>query len=97
MGQPAGAMVRRLVNSDPTLLVYDGHMIDDTLRRTRVAPDEVLSAVRGHEVMPLEEVGAVVLEPDGSRSVLTRARHAGECSALRDVQGVDGRTGMECA
>lgn len=49
--------------------------------------------------MQLEEVSAVVLEPDGSLSVLTGSQRPGAVSALRDVQGLDGRgaTGTERA
>lgn len=82
---------RRLVKSDPTLLVYDGHLIDDALRRSRVGHDEILSAVRGSGIMQLEDVRAVVLEPDGSLSVLTGGRLGGERTTLRDVQGLTGR------
>jgi len=80
---------RRLVKSDPTLLVQDGRLLGPALRRTRVARDEILSAVRGHGFARLEEVAAVVLEADGSLSVVTGARPARGASALRDVPGLD--------
>ena len=79
---------RRLVKSAPTLLLYEGRILEDAVRRTRVARDEILSAVRGSGVLRLEDVGAVVLEPDGSLSVLRGTRDAGAGSTLRDVQGL---------
>lgn len=81
---------RRLVKSDPTLLVYRGSMLEEAMRRSRVGPDEVLSAVRGAGVRRLGEVAAVVLEPDGSFSVVTGEPLAAADTSLRDVEGAGG-------
>ena len=78
---------RRLIKSDPTLLVYRGAMLEDAMRRSRVGPDEVLSAVRSAGVTRLGEVAAVVLEPDGSFSVVTGEHLAVGDTSLRDVEG----------
>ena len=81
------AWFRRLVKSEPTLLVYRGRFLGDAMRGSRVARDEILSAVRGAGIMRLADVGAVVLEPDGTLSVVTGAEPEGEASTLRDVAG----------
>lgn len=62
--------MERLVKSSPTLLVYRGKLQHDTLRRERVTEVEVRSALRAHGVANLEDVGALVLETDGSFSLL---------------------------
>ncbi len=85
---------RRLVKSDPTLLVYRGAMLRDAMRRSRVGTDEVLSAVRGAGLSRLGDVGAVILEPDGSFSVIGGDGLAAEDTSLQDVQGA-GRGGLE--
>lgn len=85
--------VRRLVKAEPTLLAYHGRMLDDALDRQRVTHDEVLQAVRSRGVLSLEQVAAVVLETDGSFSVLQRAPHAGE-SALGELGRNDGPARM---
>jgi len=64
--------VRELVASEPTLLACDGELLPAALRKTRVSPDEVLAAVRAAGFGRLAEVGAVVLETDGSCSVVER-------------------------
>jgi uncharacterized membrane protein YcaP (DUF421 family) len=46
---------------------------DLALRRERVTEAEVRAAVRGHWIADLDGVEAVVLETDGSVSVLPRA------------------------
>lgn len=62
---------RRLIKADPTLLLYEGRMLEAVLRRERVSPEEVLAAVRTEGQAALEDVRAVVLETDGTFSVIT--------------------------
>ncbi len=64
--------VRRLVKSEPTLLYRDGYL-EPAMRRERVTRDEVLQAARSQGHASLDGVAAVVLETDGSLSVLTSA------------------------
>ena len=59
-----------LVTASPALLFHGGQFLDDKLLAERVTRDEVLSAVRGAGVTDLSDVSAVVLEPDGSLTVL---------------------------
>lgn len=63
--------VGRAVKADPTLVFFEGRMIDAALTAQRVTPDEVLAAIRGAGHASPEAVTAVVLETDGSFSVLT--------------------------
>ena len=58
------------VTASPALLFHAGQFLDDKLRAERVTRDEVLKAVRGAGVTDLSEVSAVVLEPDGTLTVL---------------------------
>ena len=78
--------VRSAVKSEPTLLVRDGMLLHEALRRQRVTGDEVLAALRDSGVSRVEDVGAVVLETDGSFTVLT-GKDAGHGSTLQSVAG----------
>ena len=60
-----------LVTASPALLFHAGAFLDDKLKAERVTREEVLSAVRAAGVKDLGEVSAVVLEPDGSLTVLS--------------------------
>lgn len=75
---------RRLVRSEPRLLVEDGRYIMPALHRERVTENEVDEAIRKQGVGRVEEVAAVVLETDGSFSVIRRDG-GGELTALRAV------------
>lgn len=60
------------VRSEPRLLVLNGAFLDDALLAERVTRNEVLSAIRGQGISHVEEVGAVVMETDGSLHVMKR-------------------------
>ena len=81
--------VRRAVRAEPALLLHRGQMLPDALRGQRVTEGEVLASVRGAGVARLDDVEAVVLETDGSISVVRRPDH-GPATSLRDVPGNEG-------
>jgi len=63
--------IMRLVRADPSLVYSRGAFMEDAMMRARVTRSDVLSAVRSAGHGSTAEVDAVVLEPDGSFSVLT--------------------------
>lgn len=75
---------RSLIQEQPTLLLYDGRMIEEALLDQRVSQAEVLAAIRQQGVSSVESVGAVVLESDGSFSVIPSLE--GSRSALAGVE-----------
>ena len=60
------------VKAAPRLLVLDGVILDEALSDERVTRDEVMAKLRGQGIARLSEVGAVILENDGTFSVLHR-------------------------
>jgi uncharacterized membrane protein YcaP (DUF421 family) len=77
-------LVRRWTKSRPRLLLRHGRIDERALKDERVTRGEVLAAVRGSGIGDLERVDAVVLETDGSVSVIA---DTGAASALADVDG----------
>lgn len=65
------AWVRRTVTGEPALLFYRGRFLGDALRVARVTEDEVRAAARSQGLAALDGIEAVVLETDGSFSVIT--------------------------
>lgn len=59
-----------LIKAEPTLLVHEGRILEDALRRQRVTREEIEAAVRlaGHP--DIGAVRTVVLETDASLSVV---------------------------
>lgn len=86
------APLRRLVRSEPRLLVANGQFLERDLARERITLDDVDAAIRKQGIGRIEEVAAVVLETDGSFSVI-RDDGDGTLTALRSVNCGAGLTG----
>ncbi len=65
-------MFRRLVRSEPVLLVENGTLLHKAMKDERVTVSEIEEAIRKDGVGRLDKVAALVLETDGSFSVLQR-------------------------
>lgn len=76
--------VRTGVTARPTYVVKDGVVLEDALREQRVTDTEIHQAVRGAGRGDVEDVAAVVLETDGTMSVIA-FEQLGHGSALADV------------
>jgi uncharacterized membrane protein YcaP (DUF421 family) len=77
---------RRILKSEPQLFFYEGRFLDAAMRRARLSHDELLAAARSSGQGDLASVRAIVLETDGSLSVLPAGEGTVESSALRDVR-----------
>ena len=79
--------VSRLVKAEPALLYHQGSFLRAAMRRERVVEAEIRAAVRSQGIAVMAEAEAVVLETDGSFTVL---KPPGDKSptALCDVEGV---------
>ena len=75
--------VASLVKASPTMVAYRGRVLDDAMRRERLTKAELYAAVRNAGLQRWEQADAIVLESDGSLSVLHG--DADELSALQDV------------
>ena len=75
------------VKSEPTLLLHRGRFLHAAMRAQRVTEAEVLAALRGSGAPDPRQAAAVVLETDGSLSVV---RDAGETGAVGSLAGVRG-------
>ena len=64
--------VRRMITGEPSLLLFRGQFLQSALRRTRLTEEEIRAAVRAQGLPAIEQVEAVVLETDGSLSVIGR-------------------------
>ena len=73
------------VRSAPCLLVEDGRYREEVMKRERVTDSEIDAAIRKHGLGRIEDAAAVVLETDGSLSVI-QGSGDGELTALRSVR-----------
>lgn len=66
-------LFRRLLRSEPRLLVENGAYRHAAMREERITTGEIDAVVRSAGIGRIEDVGAVVLETDGSLSVIKAA------------------------
>ncbi len=77
-----------ILKSEPRALLSDGIFDAQALRAERVTEDEIRSAVRGSGIGDLRDVAAVVLETNGTFSVISVAA-AGDRSALPGISTLE--------
>jgi len=82
------SLIQKLIKAEPALLLYNGKIREDVMKRERVAEGEVLAALRASGAGAIEDADAVVLETDGSFSVITDLSQS-SASALKDVREFD--------
>lgn len=81
--------VSHLVKSTPRLLFHRGKFLEEAMKQERINKEEILQAVRSRGFLSLERVGAVVLETDGSISVMQSSDQSEFPSALSNVRCID--------
>jgi len=77
---------RSVVTSQPTVVLRHGRPDHVALREQRLTEGELRQAVRSTGLGGLDQVAAVVLESDGTLSVIPTSR-IGDGSALADLHG----------
>lgn len=61
---------QHIIKAEPTLLVREGQLLPDAMKRQRVTREEIEAALRQSGQKRLEDVHAVILETDGTLAVI---------------------------
>ena len=72
-----------LIKAEPTLLLSYGEYCTAALKSQRVTKSEIRAAIRGAGILAIEDIAVVVLETDGSFSVMAHS-NSGSKTALSD-------------
>ncbi|KIL50921.1 DUF421 domain-containing protein [Jeotgalibacillus campisalis] len=83
------SVVSNLIKSNPELLYYNGNFCRGVMKKERVLEVEILQAARSSGADSLEKVTAVVLETDGSISVIQKSDKTHEDSTFSNVKSRD--------
>lgn len=75
---------KQMLRADARILLKDGKFLEDIMKEERVTHGEIESAIRGKGHGKIEDVAAVVLETDGSFSVI-QGPPASQYSALKTM------------
>jgi len=63
--------ISKAVEGEPIVLVYEGKIISEGLRKSTLTQEQLYAAIREHGIMELEEVDLAVFEVDGNISVMS--------------------------
>lgn len=80
--------VAHLAKSEPAALVYRGQVLEAAMRRERVLGAELEASLREHGISRVEDVDLVVLETDGTFSVVTTVASESSARVERLVKGL---------
>jgi uncharacterized membrane protein YcaP (DUF421 family) len=67
--------VRHLLQGEPTVLIQNGKLMEQNMRRLRYNIDQLNSQLRSNSVWEIEQVEFAVLEPGGRLSVLPKSQY----------------------
>jgi uncharacterized membrane protein YcaP (DUF421 family) len=68
--------VERLVEGAPTLLIHNGKVIEQNMRRELVTHDELMAALRRQGLFSIDEVRVALLEENGAITAVKREHAA---------------------
>lgn len=71
-------IVKKLIKNEPALLYYNGEYLKDAMDRSRVVKGEIEQSVRNQGHNSLENIEAVILETDGSFSIISKSEKKGK-------------------
>lgn len=80
--------VKKLITAEPVLLLYQGKLIEKTLKKERVTIDDIYLAAREKGIAKLENIDAIVLETTGDITVIPQLNNM-EAETLKTVQQPD--------
>jgi uncharacterized membrane protein YcaP (DUF421 family) len=81
-------LFQNVVKARPTLLFHRGQFLEKAMKKERVTREEIVAAMRSQGIAAVGGVFAVVLETDGTFSVIKSEPETGE-SALEYVRQIE--------
>lgn len=70
--------IKKAIKNEPVLLYYNGEYLKDTMNRSRVTKGEIEQSVRNQGYARLENIEAVIIETDGSISIISKSENKGK-------------------
>lgn len=64
--------VERVVESSPSVLAYEGRLVERNMRKERITPDELLSTIHLQGYEEIEQVKWAILQSNGQIAVIPK-------------------------
>lgn len=81
--------ITKAVKSEPTLLLHNGEVLEDAMRRERLTKAELHAAIRGAGLSRIEDVQWIILETNATLSVIPTSQPFETATVLERVAGID--------
>lgn len=82
----------KYIEGEPTIVIMDGKIMEDTLRKMKYTVADVLEQLRGKDIFDLSKVDFAILESDGQLSVLKKPGE--EPLTAKDLNIFKSKTGI---
>ena len=79
---------RETVKSTPQLLLFEGELLENNMRRERILEPEIYAAIRQKGFKSIKQIYAIVLETNSQLSVISNENPDEIGFSLSDVQGL---------
>ncbi|MDK2820475.1 MAG: hypothetical protein PWP31_440 [Clostridia bacterium] len=66
--------VRKLIAGEPTVVIHNGKILEDNMKKMRYNHDELAMQLRAKDVFDIADVEYAILEPTGTLSVLLKSQ-----------------------
>lgn len=80
-------LVKKIVTSSPSLLLYKGEILSDQLISERITLEEIHVAARKKGISSLKEVDAIILETTGDLTIISDI-HPAQAPTMEEVKNV---------
>ena len=64
--------VRRVLEGLPIVVIQDGRLVEENLRRERLTADDIAEEMRGHEIAAFDDVAWGILEANGQMNFIKK-------------------------
>lgn len=86
--------VKTIVSGEPVLLLYNGKLITDVMKKERITVEEINVAARAKGLTNLDEIEVIVLETTGDITIISKVQTNGSNPVtLNNVLGYPADTG----
>lgn len=79
--------INNLIKSEPRLLYSEGQYLEEAMKKERIQKIELFQAARTEGMDSLDQVRAIILETDGSLSLIKKDTEAHSVSTMKNVRG----------
>jgi len=71
-GASKSRSLEKIINSEPTLLFYNGKFLEDAMTKEVITHEEIIAEIRKYRLERLDDVRAVVMELNGDITVVKK-------------------------